>query len=118
MPGCNECPLGVAAHYRLKAIRDSELAFKRFLLKGFGWRVELHPRYGPTSPLISEWNSSPGYERFCSRTFAPCLPNAVRVDLSRCAIVRLCLADVAAFLILRPAAARCLAVAIVTLLPV
>lgn len=50
--------------------------------------------------------------RFRRALLAPCLPNAVLVRLGRCAMLRLRFAAVAAFLMLRRAAVRCLAVAI------
>ena len=45
-------------------------------------------------------------------TLLACLPSAVRVFLGRCAIVRMRLAAVAAFLMFRFAAVLCLVVAI------
>jgi hypothetical protein len=45
-------------------------------------------------------------------TFAPCLPRAVRVFFGSFAMVRLRFAALAAFLMLRRAAARCFVVAL------
>jgi hypothetical protein len=61
------------------------------------------------SPSICEL-----YFRLRLATFAACLPNAVRVRFGSFDIVRFRFAAAAAFLILRRAAARCLADAINT----
>jgi hypothetical protein len=51
-------------------------------------------------------------ERRCLATLAPCFPSAVRTDFGKWAMVRLRLADCAAFLMFFLAADLCFALAI------
>jgi hypothetical protein len=53
-------------------------------------------------------------ERLCLATFAPCFPSAVRTDFGKWAMVRLRLADCAAFLMFFRAAFLCLSLAMTT----